>query len=73
MANRSPFNALAPSVPREHLIRERGIALVGGNGAGKSTLMKIIMGIYAQDCGEIYVEGRKVEHNSTREALSNST
>ncbi|MCI1645654.1 MAG: sugar ABC transporter ATP-binding protein [Olsenella sp.] len=49
------------------------IALVGGNGAGKSTLMKIIMGIYAQDCGEIYVEGRKVEHNSTREALSNST
>ncbi len=27
MANRSPFNALAPSVPREHLIRERGIAM----------------------------------------------
>ena len=55
------------------LMPGEAIALVGGNGAGKSTLMKIIMGIYTQDCGEIYVEGRKVEHNSTREALSNST
>lgn len=55
------------------LMPGEAIALVGGNGAGKSTLMKIIMGIYTQDCGEIYIEGRKIEHNSTREALSNST
>ena len=55
------------------LMPGEAIALVGGNGAGKSTLMKIIMGIYTQDCGDIYIEGRKIEHNSTREALSNST
>ncbi len=36
------------------------LALVGGNGAGKSTLMKILMGIYQPDSGEIFVEGEKV-------------
>ena len=48
------------------------LALIGGNGAGKSTLMKIVMGIYGHDAGEIFVENVKVEHNSTKEALSRS-
>lgn len=34
------------------------IALIGGNGAGKSTLMKIIMGIYTCDSGEIFIDGK---------------
>lgn len=33
------------------------MALIGGNGAGKSTLMKIIMGIYSCDGGEILIDG----------------
>ena len=33
------------------------VALIGGNGAGKSTLMKIIMGIYQPDGGDIYLNG----------------
>ena len=34
------------------------VALIGGNGAGKSTLMKIIMGIYTCDDGEILLDGK---------------
>ena len=34
------------------------VALIGGNGAGKSTLMKIIMGIYTCDAGEILLSGK---------------
>ena len=35
------------------------MALIGGNGAGKSTLMKIIMGIYTCDGGEILIDGKQ--------------
>ncbi|MBQ7002929.1 MAG: sugar ABC transporter ATP-binding protein [Oscillospiraceae bacterium] len=34
------------------------LALIGGNGAGKSTLMKIIMGIYTCDGGDILIDGK---------------
>lgn len=46
------------------------LALIGGNGAGKSTLMKIIMGIYQHDSGEIFVRGEKVTSNKTSAALA---
>lgn len=44
-------------------------ALMGENGAGKSTLMKIVMGIYTKDSGEIILSGEHVEFKSAREAL----
>ena len=37
------------------------MALIGGNGAGKSTLMKIIMGIYTCDGGEILIDGKQAK------------
>ncbi|MFZ5965782.1 MAG: galactose/methyl galactoside ABC transporter ATP-binding protein MglA [Bacillota bacterium] len=46
-------------------------ALMGENGAGKSTLMKCLFGIYDEDAGEIYLEGKKVKFNSAKEALDN--
>ncbi len=48
------------------------LALIGGNGAGKSTLMKIIMGIYTQDKGDILINGEKVLMTSPAQALAHS-
>ncbi len=33
------------------------IALIGANGAGKTSLLKVISGIYAPDCGEVWCDG----------------
>ena len=43
---------------------------MGENGAGKSTMMKIIMGIYTHDRGEIFFEGKPVIIRGAREALN---
>lgn len=43
-------------------------AIVGENGAGKSTLIKILMGAYQKDSGEIYVDGKKVDIKSPIDA-----
>lgn len=44
-------------------------ALIGENGAGKSTLMKILLGIYQQDSGEILYHGKPVSFRSPHDAL----
>ncbi len=43
-------------------------ALLGENGAGKSTLIKIMTGALSRDEGEIRLDGRPVEVNTTGEA-----
>ena len=43
-------------------------ALCGENGAGKSTLMKIIMGLYKADKGQIYIDEKPVEIKNPIEA-----
>ncbi|NPV87376.1 MAG: sugar ABC transporter ATP-binding protein [Anaerolineae bacterium] len=45
-------------------------ALVGENGAGKSSLMKILMGIYTSDRGEIILDGQRVAFHHPREAIA---
>jgi len=45
-------------------------ALMGENGAGKSTLVKIIMGIYTKDAGQVSLNGQNVDFSSAREALN---
>ena len=44
-------------------------ALLGENGAGKSTLMNILYGLYSQDEGEFFINGKQIEINSSREAI----
>lgn len=54
-----------------HLKIRRGEvhALLGENGAGKSTLMKILMGIYQKDSGEILLDGETVKITSPHQGL----
>jgi putative pyoverdin transport system ATP-binding/permease protein len=35
--------------------------ITGGNGSGKSTLVKIICGLYMQDSGNIFIDGKRVD------------
>ncbi|MCX8225199.1 MAG: ATP-binding cassette domain-containing protein [Sulfitobacter sp.] len=44
------------------------VGLLGHNGAGKSTLIKILAGAYQMDEGEIWIEGKKVNIHSPRDA-----
>ncbi|HET7839003.1 MAG TPA: sugar ABC transporter ATP-binding protein, partial [Rectinemataceae bacterium] len=44
--------------------------VMGENGAGKSTLMKIAIGLYQPDAGEISLRGQKVSFESVHDALS---
>lgn len=52
------------------LDRSEVLALIGGNGAGKSTLMKIIMGLYTEDEGDIFIDGKKVVLNKPAASLA---
>jgi simple sugar transport system ATP-binding protein len=45
------------------------LALLGENGAGKTTLMNILYGLYAQDEGEIFLRGEKVEIQNPQDAI----
>jgi ribose transport system ATP-binding protein/inositol transport system ATP-binding protein len=44
-------------------------ALVGENGAGKSTLMKVIIGLFKSDSGEIVFDGEPLKVNGPAEAI----
>lgn len=44
-------------------------ALMGENGAGKSTLMKILMGIYTKDSGEVIFDGKPYQVSNPKEAM----
>jgi methyl-galactoside transport system ATP-binding protein len=46
-------------------------SLMGENGAGKSTLMKCLFGIYHKDEGEIYLNGKMIDFQNSKQALDN--
>lgn len=45
-------------------------ALVGENGAGKSTLMNVLYGLNEPTKGKLYVKGKRVERQTTDQAIS---
>ena len=44
----------------------KAVGLLGRNGAGKTTSIRIIMGVFFQDSGEILVDGKKIERDKIR-------
>ena len=54
-----------------HLEVKKGTVhgLMGENGAGKSTMMKILIGIFQPDSGEIEFKGQPLKVKSTRDAM----
>lgn len=44
------------------------VGLIGENGAGKSTLMKILVGFYTPDAGQILLRGEPIAPRSVKEA-----
>lgn len=55
----------------DFLVRKGEVhALLGENGAGKSTLMKILMGIYQKDEGDVYLDGELTKISSPHQALN---
>lgn len=45
--------------------------LLGENGAGKTTLMNILYGIYKQDEGDVYINGKNVKLRTPKDAINN--
>lgn len=43
-------------------------ALIGANGAGKSTLMKVLSGAYNHYTGDIFMDGKRIEITSPKDA-----
>ncbi len=46
-------------------------SLMGENGAGKSTLMKCMFGIYFQDAGQFFLNGKEFNFDDPKHALEN--
>lgn len=44
-------------------------ALLGENGAGKSTLMNVLAGLYRQEAGHTFVNGKPIDFHSPRDAI----
>ncbi len=41
----------------------KAFGLLGRNGAGKTTTIRILMGVFSQDLGEILVDGKPIDHS----------
>ena len=49
--------------------RGQVLCLLGDNGAGKSTLIKTLSGVHRPTRGEMWVDGKRADFSSPRDAL----
>lgn len=72
MVNITKYYGRVKALDNVNLTVKRGevLGLLGDNGAGKSTLIKVLSGAVRLTSGEIHVRGRKVEMNSTTDAIA---
>ena len=47
------------------------LGIIGGTGSGKSTLTYLLDGLYAPDCGKIYIGGKNIENISLKTLRKN--
>lgn len=52
------------------LLSGRTKIILGGSGVGKSTVLRLILGLLKPDGGEIFVNGRRVDHLDERELMA---
>ncbi|MDD4082183.1 MAG: ABC transporter ATP-binding protein [Sphaerochaetaceae bacterium] len=52
------------------LFKGEVLALLGENGAGKSTLMNMLIGLYKQDQGTIFIHGKEAVINSPQDSMA---
>lgn len=73
MVNITKYYGRVKALDNVNVTVNRGevLGLLGDNGAGKSTLIKVLSGSVRLTSGEIRVRGRKVEMNSTTDAIAN--
>ena len=59
-----------------NVMRGSRTALIGPNGAGKTTMFNLLCGVYPLDCGEIHLDGKRIDEiparNRIRAGLSRS-
>lgn len=53
-----------------HLDEGEILAILGENGAGKTTLLNVIYGLYNQDEGDIYINGKETTIDNPNDAIS---
>jgi simple sugar transport system ATP-binding protein len=73
MVNISKFYGRVRALNNVSLTVRRGeiVGLLGDNGAGKSTMIKVLSGAVRSTSGDIFIGGKKVEMNSTNDAIAN--
>lgn len=68
------FNSIDKSFGDNHVLKgicfcaesSKALGLLGRNGAGKTTSIRILMGVFSQDSGEVLLDGKPIDRKNIR-------